>query len=192
MTLHRWLVTLLVLSGSAILAGCGFHLAGRAPVPPQLQSVYVDYVDPYHVAVPPLQTALVERLKRGGARVVSSPQQASAILRLSGLTQAREAVSIGPDGRALEYRLITSIQYELAANGKVLLPPERQTVSSDYSFNAQQILAKEEEETRLENYIQDELADLVLLRIRARLTHLPAAERAPASATSSAVSPPSS
>lgn len=175
---------------SLALGGCGFHLAGHTPMPPQLQTVYVEFVDPYHVAVPPLQTDLVDRLTSGGAKVVPYPQQAKSILRLSNLTQSREAVAIGPDGRALEYRLITSVSYELASGGKVLLPPETQTVSGDYSFNAQQILAEEEEETRLENYIQDELAELLLVRIRARLTHLPPADEAvPAAAVSTAALP---
>lgn len=175
---------------SVVLGGCGFHLAGRTPIPPQLQTVYIDFVDPYHVAVPPLQTDLVDRLTSSGAKVVPYPQQAKSILRLSNLTQSREAVAIGPDGRALEYRLITSVRYELASGEKVLLPPETQTVSGDYSFNAQQILAEEEEETRLEKYIQDELAELLLVRIQARLTHLsPPAATAPDAAASAAVSP---
>lgn len=175
---------------SVALSGCGFHLAGHTPVPPQLQTVYIDFVDPYHVAVPPLQTDLVDRLTRSGAKVVPYPQQAKSILRLSNLTQAREVGAIGPDGRALEYRLITSVRYELASGGKVLLPPETQTVSGNYSFNAQQILAEQEEEVRLEKYIQDELAELLLVRIQARLTHLPPTAATVPAAAASAAAPP--
>lgn len=188
--LRRWLHRPLILALAVFVGGCGFHLAGRSPVPPQLQTVYVDYVDPYHVGVPPLQREITDRLTRSGADVVSHPEQAKSILRLSNLTQARETVSIGPDGRALEYRLITSVSYELASQGKVLLPPETQTVSSDYSFNAQQILAKEEEEERLDKYLQDELAELLLLRIQARLTHLPPPSVHAPSAPTSVAKPP--
>jgi len=179
-----------VSAATLILAGCGFHLAGRTTVPPQLQTVYIDFVDPYHVDAPPLQSDLVDRLTNSGARVMAHPQQAKSILRLSNLTQTREVIAIGPDGRALEYRLITSVRYELASGGQVLLPPETQMVSSDYSFNAQQILAKEEEETRLEKYIQDELAELLLVRIQARLTHLPPVPATVPAAAASAAAPP--
>lgn len=158
---------------AALLSGCGFHLAGQQPLPPQLRSVYIDLVNPYGVDVPPLQQALTRRITRSGGTVVSSLQQAHAVLRLSNLTLARETVAIGPDGRAQAYRLITGVDYALAVNGKIVLPPETQTISSDYSFNAQQILAKEEEQSRLEAYIQDELAELILMRIQAELTRLP-------------------
>ena len=160
-----------------LLGGCGLHLASRTPLPPQLKKIYIDYADAYRVDVPPLQAALAERLRRSGADVVASPQQARSILRLSHLTESRETAAIGPDGRALEFRLVTSVTFELASGGKVLLPPETQTASSDYSFNAGQILAKEEEATRLEKYIQGELADMILLRVNARLSHLSHTDR---------------
>jgi LPS-assembly lipoprotein len=42
-------------------------------------------------------------------------------------------------------------------------------VSRDYFFNAQQVLAKEAEESRLRDYIQNDLAELILLRLEAVL-----------------------
>lgn len=184
---------------SGLLAGCGFHLAGHQPLPPQLQKVYIQISNPYSVDVPPLQRALSQRLVRSGGSVVGNLSQAHAVLHLSNLTQARETVAIGPDGRALEYRLITSVDYSLEVGGKILLPAETQTVSSDYSFSTRQILAKEEEQSRLQAYIQDELAELILMRINAELTHplpavstaapVPAASVAPATAASVAASP---
>lgn len=173
-----------------LLGGCGFHLAGHTPLPKPLRSVYIDFVDPYHVDVPPLEIDLTERLRDSGATVVGHPEQAHSILRLSHLRQTRETVAIGANGRALEYRLTTSVRYEVLSSNRVLLPPETQAVSSNYSFNAQQILAKQEEESRLEKYIQNELAELLLMRIQARLTHLPPAATASLPATASSVVAP--
>ncbi|HVT37222.1 MAG TPA: hypothetical protein VHE37_16680 [Nevskiaceae bacterium] len=59
--------TLLVL----LLAGCGFHLAGNRPLPPQLKSVYIDVVAPYRVSEPPLESSLRGLLLRRGGRVYS-------------------------------------------------------------------------------------------------------------------------
>lgn len=168
-----------------LVAGCGFHLAGNRPLPPALNSVYVELIDPYHVTAPPLQTALQVRLARSGATVKSRPEDAETVLRLSDLAEGREVLSIGPDGRAIEYRLLTRVTYSLrSASGEVLIAPESQTVSRDYSFSAQQILPKEAEETRLRGYIQDSLAELVLLRIESALSKTnpglaPPAEPAP-------------
>lgn len=156
----------------AALAGCGFRLAGDRPLPAQLKSVYVELIDPYHVTAPPLQTAIQTRIARSGGVVKSKADDADTVLRLSDLQEGREVLSIGPDGRAIEYRLLTRVTYSLRkSGGEVLIAPESQTVSRDYSFSAQQILPKEAEEARLRGYIQDSLAQLVLLRIEATLAH---------------------
>lgn len=158
---------------AAALTGCGFHLAGSRPQPLALKSVYVELVDPYRVTAPPVEEAIKARIARGGGVVKSKPEDADTVLRLSNLAEAQEVLSIGNDGRAIEYRLVTRVTFEMrrTVNGKatVLIAPESQSVSRDYSFSAQQILAKEAEEARLRRYIQDDLAERVLLRVEALL-----------------------
>ena len=155
------------------LSGCGFHPVGSRPMPKALKSVHVELVDPYRVTAPPVEEALKARIVRGGGEVKSTAEEATAVLRLSDLREAQEVLSIGNDGRAIEYRLLTRVTFEMrrVVDGKseLLIAPETQTVSRDYSFSAQQILAKEAEEARLRRYIQDELAERVLLRVEARL-----------------------
>ncbi|GAC1634318.1 MAG: hypothetical protein NVS9B10_30320 [Nevskia sp.] len=153
------------------LAGGGYPPPGHRPLPKPLNSVYVELVDQYHVTAPPLQTALQVRLARSGGAVKSKAEDAETVLRLSDLSEGREVLSIGPDGRAIEYRLLTRVTYSLRTReGEVLIAPESQTVSRDYSFSAQQILPKESEEARLRGYIQDSLAELVLLRLELALS----------------------
>lgn len=167
---------ILGLSGALLLAACGFHPVGSRPMPASLQSVYVELIDPYRVTMPPVQEALKARIVRGGGVVKSKADEATTVLRLSDLREAQEVLSIDTDGRAIEYRLLTRVTFEMrrVVDGKaeVLIAPESQTVSRDYSFSAQQILAKEAEEARLRRYIQDELAERVLLRVEARLAAL--------------------
>ena len=155
------------------VAACGFHPVGSRPLPKALKSVYVELVDPYRVTAPPVEEALKARIVRGGGEVKSKADDATTTLRLTDLREAQEVLSIGTDGRAIEYRLVTRVTFEMrrVVDGKaqVLIAPESQTVSRDYSFSAQQILAKEAEEARLRRYIQDELAERVLLRVEARL-----------------------
>jgi LPS-assembly lipoprotein len=154
----------------ALLAGCGFHFAGDRPLPEPLKSVYIEVIDPYHVTEPPLQESLQARIVRRGGVIKSKAADAQSELRLFDLKEGQEVLSFGPDGKAIEYRLISRISYELrAADGTVLVSPETQAVTRDYSFNAQQILSKEAEANRLRIYIQDQLAELLLLRIEAQL-----------------------
>ena len=155
-----------------LLAGCGFRLAGDRPLPPALQRVYIDTVEPYAVSEPPVEQALRSRLRRRGADIVAQPEAGVGTLRLTNLDEQRSVLSIGPDGKAVEFELTTTVDFVLVRDGKILVPSDRLNASRDYSFNAEQILAKEAEETRLQRYLQDELADLLLLRLEASLSRL--------------------
>lgn len=167
-----------VLLGAALLAGCGFHFAGSRPLPAALDVVYIDLLTPYRVSKPELEAALRARLLRRGAKVTGSLGEARSVLRLSDLVESREVLSVDPFGKAVEYELTVKVTYELHTGGQVLVAPEQMQVSRDYSFNAQQVLAKEAEESRLQAFIQDELAEVLLLRIEAALRRPAAAPAA--------------
>ena len=190
----RWMVWWPMIPALALTACSGWHLAGQRRLPPALQRVYIDMVQPYQVAEPPLQGALQARLTARGAQVLSSPEAGATVLRLSNLKETREVLALGQDGTAIEYRLITGVTFQLSRNGQLLTQPAIQNVSRDYSFNPQQILAKSADEERLRRYTQDQLATLLLLRLDAQLRAAPAP---PASASvsvpaaSASVSPPS-
>lgn len=159
---------------TALVSACGFQLAGNRSLPESLKNVYIDYQQRFRVTEPPLMPALRTRVTRRGGVVASKLNGSSAILRLSDLREAREVLSVGTTagvdvGKAVEYRLTVSVRYQLIGDDKVLVAPDVLTVSRDYSFNATQVLAKEAEEARLRDYIQNEMADLILLRLEARL-----------------------
>jgi LPS-assembly lipoprotein len=165
-----WL-SLIALSVSVCISACGFHPAGSRPLPQVLSRVYIDVAVPYGVSEPPLETSLRTRLLRQGGEVTKQASKASAVIKLSKLQEGRQVLSVGPDGKALEFLLVTTIDYEVYAGAEVLIPPGSLRVTRDYSFNEEQILAKEAEEARLREYIQDELAELLLLKIETQLAH---------------------
>lgn len=173
-----WLAALTLL-----LSACGFHLAGQQPVPDGLQKVYIDTVTPYKVGEPPVETQLRAILQRRGVQVLSSPNNDATTIRLSKLSESREVLSIGTDGKALEFRVVTRLHYEVFKGPQTLMLPGDLVASRDYSFEPSQLLAKEAEELRLRSFIQNELAELLMLRIDAGLRHPAiAAPAAPADA----------
>ena len=153
-----------------LIAGCGFHPAGSRPLPTALQKVYIDVVAPYRVSEPPLETSLRTRLLRQGAEVTKDASSAYATIKLSNLKEGRQVLSVGPDGKALEFLLVTTVDYEVHTATQVLVPPGSLRMTRDYSFNEGQILAKEAEEDRLREYIQDGLAELLLLKVETVLS----------------------
>lgn len=154
---------------SLSLAACGFHLAGTRPLPEPLRSVYIEVIAPYRVVQPPLETALRAGLQRRGADVRGTSEAGTTVIRLSELTETREVLSVGTDGKALEFRLVTTVHYQVFRAGTSLVAPGDLRVTRDYSFQPEQVLAKEAEEARLREFIQAEMAELMLLRLEAQL-----------------------
>lgn len=172
----RGLLPLLAL----LLGACGFRLLGDRPLPEGLQRVHIDVIAPYEVMEPAVETHLRTLLLRRGSDVVRRPGPGITEVRLSELETLRTILSIGADGKALEFSLTTRLKLELRRDGQVLIPPTPLEVERDFSFNAQQVLAKEAEEARLRRYLQTELAELILLRLEAVLSQPRPATAVPA------------
>ncbi|ULQ46719.1 LPS assembly lipoprotein LptE [Flagellatimonas centrodinii] len=153
-----------------LISACGFRLAGERSLPLALQTVHVDLIAPYRVSEPPLETSLRALLARRGADVRDKRGEGVTEIRVSNLNTVRETLSIGIDGKALEFALVTGADYEVRRDGRLLLATDHIDVVRDFSFNAEQVLAKEAEEERLRRYIQAEMAELILLRLEARLS----------------------
>lgn len=163
------------------VTACGFQLAGTRPLPDPLALVYIDVKTPYSVREPPIATALRSRINRRGGLVTGAAREARTTLRLSDLNETRVVLSVGADGKAVEFRLSASVKYQLFDSRKMLIEPDMLSVSRDYSFTAQQVLSKEAEEDRLRAYIQEEMAELLMLRLESQLRalQLPAAPESP-------------
>jgi LPS-assembly lipoprotein len=179
----RAALAILVVAMLGLLGGCGFHWAGSRPLPAELSWLYIDVVTPYQVEKPPLEAALRSRVLRRGGVVSGSAGAARTVLRISDLTETQEVLSVDPFGKAVEYKLTTRLKYELLEDNRPIVPGDVMRVSRDYSFNAQQVLAKEAEEARLRSFIQDELAELLLLRLEALINSRAAAPAGAAGAT---------
>lgn len=159
------------LLAAALLNACGFHLAGTRPLPEPLKLVHIDLVAPYRVSEPPIETSLRGWLTRRGARVLDDARPGATVIKLSELEETRRVLSVGSDGKALEFLLTTRVRYQVSNGTTMLIEPDTLQISRDYSFNAEQILAKEAEESRLREYIQNEMAEALLVRIETRLQH---------------------
>src|SRR3546814_19438458 len=100
-----------------ILSACGFHLAGSKPLSDDLKKVYLDTTIPYSVTEPPIEAQLRAILQRRGAEVAKDPSAEVTPIRLSNLRESREVLSLGPDGKAVEFRLLTRGQIGMASCG---------------------------------------------------------------------------
>ncbi|WP_240954363.1 LPS assembly lipoprotein LptE [Solimonas marina] len=157
-----------------------------------MKKVYIDTTIPYSVTEPPIETQLREILQRRGAEVAKDASADVTTIRLSNLKEAREVLSMGTDGKAIEFRLVTRVHYEVFRGKQTLVTPGDIVATRDYSFEPDQVLAKEAEEQRLREFIQSQLAELLMMRIDAALTYHSATvgQAAPKDAAASAPSTP--
>ena len=152
-----------------LLSACGFHLMGVRPLPEALQRVFIDSTQPYRVSEPPVEGVLRGLLQRRGAEVVDSADAGVTVIRLTSVSENREVLSIGTDNKVLEYRVVTNVSYQVFNGAKELVPPNTLSMSRSYSYNPQTALAEEIKEARLREYMQKELAELLMLRLDSAL-----------------------
>ena len=152
-----------------VMSACGFRLMGNRQLPALLEVVFIDLQAPYRVREPPVETHLRALLQRRGATIHPRPGPGVTAIHIQDLNTVREVLSVGSDGKALEFLLRTTVTYRVERDGAVLVPNDLLQISRDFSFNADQVLAKDAEEARLRAYIQTELAELILIRLEARL-----------------------
>lgn len=168
----------MVVAVVALVTACGFQLRGGRALPDALRSVFIEVEQEYRTLEPPIVAALRGALRARGAEVQRKARDAQARLVITRLDEQRQVISVGPDGKAIEYELTTTIAYTVRSGGEVILPQQSLSLSRDYSFNADAVLAKEAEERQLREAMQTELAELMLLRLEASLMGPPPAGNA--------------
>jgi LPS-assembly lipoprotein len=151
------------------LSACGFRLQGSRPLPAPLQRVFLESEKPYSAEEPAVETALRARLRRRGADVTGAAATADSVLTLSNIQQRSEVLSVSTRGRAIEFEIQVEVTFSLADSKGVLVPAQTLSARRALSFPTEQILPKEAEEARLAEFLQDELAERILLQLESRL-----------------------
>ena len=144
---------------AAVLAGCGFHLRGSAPVP--FDTLYI----------PNAKTGIALDLKRNieagtNAKVVDDPKKADATLELSGESREKIILSLTGTGRVREFRLRYRMGYRVHdGKGGEYVPPSVVQLQRDVTYDDSAILAKEAEEQLLFRDMQSDMVQQVLRRL---------------------------
>lgn len=151
-------------------AGCGFQFKGQRPLPASLDNIYIEYEQSYTTVEPPLIRALRSRLNSLGKRVPDDKRAADSVLRIIDLAEDRQLLSVSAvGGDAAEFQIVSEVSFELLQDGEVTVPRQSLRSKRDYSFDSSEILSNEAEQQQLRESIQEELADLILIRMESEL-----------------------
>jgi len=154
-------VRLAIPIAALLLAGCGFHLEGRVPLPEAIQRPYIQ--------APDQQSDFVQSLRRqmliSGAHPVDSPEQATAVVDILSDAVTPRILSVSGQNRPTEYQVTYTIRFSVIAGGRVLLAPQQVSAMRSYSFDESLLLAKEHEEAILQQAMGQDLAGIVMRRL---------------------------
>jgi LPS-assembly lipoprotein len=148
----------------AVLPACGFRLAGSDTLPGILARPYLALKDPYT----DFSREFEHQLKNSGASPQLVRANATATIEVTKDLVERRTLSVSALNIPTEYELTYTVTFAVQGTDKELLAPQTISLSKDYSFEENVLLAKEHEADILR---QQMARDLVAITMR-RLTRL--------------------
>src|SRR5277367_1528794 len=146
------------------LGACGFRLAGSQPLPAILARPYLSVKDPYTDFAREFEL----QLKSSGALLAPSRQDSSATIEVTKDLVEQRTLAVSSTNIPTDYELIYTVTFAVRGADKELLAPLTISVTKDYSFQVNELLAKEHESDQLRVGMA---RDLVAIAMR-RLTRL--------------------
>ncbi len=108
-----------------------------------------------------------DALRARGAEVVNSPQEASAVLRITEDLTAQRMLSVSARNIPREFEVYYQITFSLRAGDDELIEPTSLVATRNYTFNETLVLGKSIEQSVLRESLAQDLARQVLRRIAA-------------------------
>jgi LPS-assembly lipoprotein len=152
----------LVLS-ALLLAGCGFHLQGRQPLPAEFAYTFVDAKDEQTDFVQDLRKALIA----SNVNVIATKGSSGAVISVHEDELTERILSVSARNIPTEYELTYKVRFSVMSNGKTLIDKEEISATRDISFDEAQLLAKEREQEILSEALARDLVALVMRRLAA-------------------------
>jgi LPS-assembly lipoprotein len=146
------------------LGGCGFRLAGSQRLPAVLAKPYLSVKDPYT----DFSREFERELKSSGALLQLGRQDATATIEVTKDFVEQRTLAVSARNIPTDYELRYTVIFEVKGPDTQILPPQTLTLSMDYSFQENELLAKEHEADILRVHMAQDLATMAM-RILSRV-----------------------
>jgi LPS-assembly lipoprotein len=142
------------------LVACGFHLRGAADV--AFSSIFIQG----NTLV--INKKLVKSLNTNGVKVLPSAEGAEMLLEMVGEESEKRILSLAGTGTVNEFELYYRVHYRTKRAGAELWSPT-QTVEArrDFTYSDANLLAKQGEEKRLNESMQQDVLSNLMRRLAA-------------------------
>jgi LPS-assembly lipoprotein len=155
---RRWMP---VLSAALALTACGFRLAGSDPLPGVLARPYLSLRNPYT----DFSREFEHQLKSSGATLQAESATATATIDVTNDVVVRRTLSVSAQNIPTEYELTYTVTFNVHGTDKELLTPQTISLSKDYSFQENALLAKEHEADILRQQMARDLVSIAMHRL---------------------------
>jgi LPS-assembly lipoprotein len=149
---------------SLALGGCGFRLAGSEHLPAVLAKPYLSVKDPYT----DFSREFERELKSSGALLQDGRQDATATIEVTKDFVEQRTLAVSARNIPTDYELRYTVIFEVRGPDAEILPPQTLMLSRDYSFEENELLAKEHEADILRTAMARDLATMAM-RILSRV-----------------------
>jgi LPS-assembly lipoprotein len=143
---------------SLALGGCGFRLAGSERLPAVLAKPYLSVKDPYT----DFSHEFERELKSSGALLQLGRQDATATIEVTKDLIEQRTLSVSARNIPTDYELRYTVTFDVRSPDAEILAPQTITLSRDYSFEENELLAKEHEADILRAQMARDLATMAM------------------------------
>jgi len=150
------------LVSSLALGGCGFRLAGSEHLPAVLAKPYLSVKDPYT----DFSREFERELKSSGALLQLGRQDATATIEVTKDLIEQRTLAVSARNIPTDYELRYTVTFEVKGPDAEILAPQTLTLSRDYSFEENVLLAKEHEADILRAQMARDLATMAMRVLR--------------------------
>lgn len=152
----------LVLFVAFSLTACSFHLRGRAPLPAQLQPLFISTNQPFSDFTKQLKT----NLKSTSTEIVDGANKAAYTLQIISAVYTQSIGSISASTNTRLYTLILTVNYQLLnRQGKTILPIQAIAATRTLTVNANQVLGSSIEALTMKREMRDEVIQKMVYRL---------------------------
>jgi len=143
------------------LGGCGFRLAGSEPLPAVLARPYLSVKDPYT----DFSREFERQLKSSGAQLQVLRQDSTATIDVTRDQVEKRTLAVSARNIPTDYEIVYTVTFTVQGPDSQLLAPQTISLSRDYSFQENELLAKEHEADILRAQMARDLVTIAMRRL---------------------------
>jgi LPS-assembly lipoprotein len=150
-----------IVAAALAAAGCGFRLAGSAPLPAIMAKPYLSLKDPYT----DFSREFEHQLKSAGASLQAVRAGATATVDVTKDLVEQRTLAVSAQNTPTEYELTYTVTFSVRGPDKEILAPQTISLAKDYSFEPNVLLAKQHEADLLRQQMARDLVSIAMRRL---------------------------